>query len=333
MSELHQAGSGDALLSVRGLKTYFPVYGGLFATKQGYVQAVNNVSFDVHCGETLGLVGESGCGKSTLAQTILRIVPATAGEVYFKGRNILDLSREEFRLLRKEIQIVFQDPFSTLDPRVSIGKSIEEPLLVYGMKDARKRREIAQETMRVVGLEPSYYDRFPHEFSGGQRQRVSIARSLILRPKLIFCDEPVSALDVSIQSQILNLLKRLQHEFHLTYVFISHALNVVRHVSDRVAVMYLGQIVEMSPSEELFEHPMHPYTQALISAIPIPDPDVRRERVLLCGDLPSPQNPPAGCRFHTRCPMAKDICAKEAPELRDMGGGHLAACHLAKGGI
>lgn len=316
------------LLKVKGLKTYFPVYGGIFGNLQGYVHAVDDVSFNVYKGETLGLVGESGCGKSTLAQTIMRIVPATSGSINMDGKDVLALSREELRRLRSDFQIIFQDPYSSLDPRMSIGSIIEEPLLVHGITDAKERRRRAIDIMNVVGLEESYFERYPHEFSGGQRQRVSIARSLILYPKLMLCDEPVSALDVSIQSQILNLIKKLQKQFDLTLIFISHSLNVVRHVSDRVAVMYLGKIVEIADSEDIFNKPKHPYTKALLSAIPLPDPFLKRERILLQGDLPSPKNPPDGCRFHTRCPEAIDRCKYETPEIMDFGDGHCAACHL-----
>lgn len=318
------------LLSVRNLKTYFPVYGGLFSTLQGYVHAVDDVSLDVYPSQTLGLVGESGCGKTTFAQTCMRIVKATGGSVNFEGRDVLAMNERELREIRKDMQIIFQDPFSSLDPRMTVGEIIGEPLYISGIKDKEQRRAMTLDMMKHVEISESYYNRYPHEFSGGQRQRISIARSLILRPKLIFCDEPVSALDVSIQSQILNLLKKLQDELDLTYLFVSHALNVVRHVSDRICVMYLGKVMEIAPADQIFEDARHPYTRALLSAIPIPDPKVKRERIILEGSIPSPQNPPKGCRFHNRCPMAKDICAQECPELVPVGGGHSAACHFCK---
>ena len=324
-SELY---NGAPLLQVQHLKTYFPVYGGALSRLQGYVHAVDDVSLEVYKGETLGLVGESGCGKSTLARTIMRIEPATSGSVLFDGKDVLALKKSELRPMRKELQMIFQDPYSSLDPRMKIGDIIAEPLLVHGMTDAAERREEVYRTLDVVGLDRSYAERYPHEFSGGQRQRISIARSLVLKPKLILCDEPVSALDVSIQSQILNLLRKLQDKMDLTFIFISHALNVIRHVSDRVCVMYLGRVVETAPSERIFENPQHPYTKALLSAIPIPDPTVKRERILLKGDIPSPKDPPKGCRFHTRCPYATARCAEEAPQLREIESGHFAACHL-----
>ncbi len=320
------------LLQVRDLKTYFPVYGGLFSKQQGSIHAVDGVSFNVYEGETLGLVGESGCGKSTLAQTIMQIVHATSGSAIYDGVDLFGLTEEDLRKSRSQMQIIFQDPYSSLDPRMSIGEIVGEPLLVHGMKEAAERKQKVLETLEVVGLESSYYERYPHEFSGGQRQRISIARSIIVRPKLIFCDEPVSALDVSIQSQILNLLKHLQDRFGLTYVFISHALNVIRYVSDRVCVMYLGKVVEMAASEDLFTSPCHPYTQALLSAIPIPDPSIKRERIILKGDLPSPRNPPAGCRFNTRCVYSNPLCFTQEPQLRELGPGHFAACHLCDPG-
>ena len=319
--------SGKVLLHVEDLKTYFPVYGGLFQSLQGYVHAVDGLSLDVREGETMSVVGESGCGKTTLAQSIMRLVPATGGEILFDGKNILTLSRKELREMRRSIQLIYQDPFSSLDPRMKIGDAIAEPLEAFGMKDREEIRRIVLTYMDYVGLPALYYDRFPHEFSGGQRQRICIARSLVLKPRMILCDEPVSALDVSIQSQILNLLKDLQKQMNLTDIFISHALNVVRHVSDRICVMYLGQMVELATNDELFNHTRHPYTQALLSAIPIPDPTLRRERMILQGDIPSPKNPPSGCRFHTRCPYADERCTAEAPPLREVCPGHLVRCH------
>lgn len=318
--------SRTPLLEARHLKTYFPVHGGMFSTLQGYVHAVDGVSLTVYQGETLGLVGESGCGKSTLMQTLMRITPATSGEVLFDGRDILPLKRGELRSLRREFQIIYQDPFSSLNPRMPVGEIIAEPLLVHGVKDPAERKARTLETMADVGLEASFYDRYPHEFSGGQRQRVSIARALILRPKLILCDEPVSALDVSIQSQILNLLKELRRQYGLTYIFVSHALNVVRYLSDRICVMYLGRIVEIAETKELFAHAAHPYTQALLSAIPVPDPARKRSRILLQGDIASAKDLPQGCRFHTRCPNARARCKVEEPELTAIGPGHQCAC-------
>ena len=327
----HETGTpGQPLLSVRNLKTYFPIYGGLLSTLQGYVHAVDDVSLDVYKSQTLGLVGESGWGKTTFSQTCMRIVKATGGSVNFEGRDILSMNERELREIRRDMQIIFQDPFSSLDPRMTVGEIIGEPLYISGIKDREQRRAMTLDMMKHVEISESYYERYPHEFSGGQRQRVSIARSLILRPKLIFCDEPVSALDVSIQSQILNLLKKLQNELNLTYIFVSHALNVVRHVSDQICVMYLGKVMEIAPADQIFEDARHPYTRALLSAIPIPDPKVKRERIILEGTIPSPQNPPTGCRFHNRCPAAKDICARECPDLVPVGEGHSAACHFCQ---
>ena len=327
----HETGTpGQPLLSVRNLKTYFPIYGGLLSTLQGYVHAVDDVSLDVYKSQTLGLVGESGCGKTTVSQTCMRIVKATGGSVNFEGRDILSMNERELREIRRDMQIIFQDPFSSLDPRMTVGEIIGEPLYISGIKDREQRRAMTLDMMKHVEISESYYERYPHEFSGGQRQRVSIARSLILRPKLIFCDEPVSALDVSLQSQILNLLKKLQNELNLTYIFVSHALNVVRHVSDQICVMYLGKVMEIAPADQIFEDARHPYTRALLSAIPIPDPKVKRERIILEGTIPSPQNPPTGCRFHNRCPAAKDICARECPDLVPVGEGHSAACHFCQ---
>ncbi len=316
------------LLEIEHLKMYFPVYGGALSRLQGYVHAVDDVSLTVNQGETLGLVGESGCGKSTLARTIMRINHPTSGTIRFEGRDILTLSPKELRSLRSELQIIFQDPYSSLDPRMTIGEIVSEPLVVAGVKDKATLRKEVLRVFDVVNLPEAYYDRYPHEFSGGQRQRVSIARALVMKPKLILCDEPVSALDVSIQSQILNLLSRLQKEFDLTYLFISHALNVVRHISDRVCVMYLGKVMELAPAESIFEKACHPYTNALLSAIPIPDPTVKRERIILPGELPSPKDPPKGCRFCVRCPHASERCAREEPALREVGPGHFVACHL-----
>lgn len=319
------------LLEVKNLKKYFPVYGGMLSNLQGYVHAVDDVSFTIEEGETFGLVGESGCGKSTLMQTIMRLTPATSGSVIFDGKDLFSLKKHELRNSRREFQIIYQDPFSSLNPRMTIGEIIAEPLLVHGVKDAGQRKKRALETMDTVGLQASFFDKYPHEFSGGQRQRVSIARSLILRPKLVLCDEPVSALDVSIQSQILNLLKDLRKEYGLTYIFVSHALNVVRYLSDTICVMYLGKIVEVGSTEDIFRDAMHPYTKALVSAIPVPDPAFHRDRILLKGDIASPKDPPKGCRFHTRCPFAAEGCKEEEPALIDYGNGHKCACFLNKG--
>jgi peptide/nickel transport system ATP-binding protein/oligopeptide transport system ATP-binding protein len=284
-----------------------------------WVKAVDGVSFNIRRGETLGLVGESGCGKTTVGRTILRLIEPTAGEVYFEGRNIFALTKSELKALRRDMQIIFQDPYSSLDPRMPVGASIAEGLAVHGIGTPKERMEMVIDLLRKVGLEDYHARRYPHEFSGGQRQRIVIARALALRPKFIVCDEPISALDVSIQAQIINLLKELQEEFHLTYLFIAHNLSVIEHVSDRVAVMYLGKIVELTSREELYRNPLHPYTQALLSAVPIPDPTLKRERILLKGDVPSPLNPPAGCRFHPRCPVAMAHCAREEPPFINVG--------------
>jgi len=291
---------------------------------------VDDVSFTVRRGETLGLVGESGSGKTTVGRVLLKLEQPTSGQVLFEGADLVQLSESALKQFRKQMQIIFQDPFSSLDPRTPIGDSIGEGLRVHGVRDPRKRRQQVLEIMKTVGLEQYHARRYPHEFSGGQRQRIGIARALILKPKFVVCDEPVSALDVSIQAQVLNLLRQLQKEFGLTYLFIAHNMSVVEHISDRVAVMYLGMIVEVADRDEMYRNPQHPYTQALMSAIPIPNPDLKRDRTILKGDIPSPLNPPAGCRFHTRCPVAIDICSTQEPPLIDLGGGHLAACHLRK---
>ncbi len=320
--------SNENLIEVNHLKKYFPVRGGLLQNVVAYVQAVDDVSFSVRKGECLGLVGESGCGKTTVGRTILRLIPATSGQVLFEGHDVFSLKGNDFQAMRRDMQIIFQDPYSSLDPRMTIGESVGEGLKAHGTTNARQRQEIVVDMLRKVGLEEYHSRRYPHEFSGGQRQRIGIARALATQPKFIVCDEPVSALDVSIQAQVLNILRQLQREFDLTYMFIAHNMSVVEHISDRVAVMYLGKIVELTDRASLFTDPQHPYTQALMSAIPIPDPDLKRERILLAGDVPSPLHPPSGCRFHTRCPLAFDRCKVEEPPLVDLGNGHYAACHL-----
>jgi oligopeptide/dipeptide ABC transporter ATP-binding protein len=314
------------LVEVHDLVKYFPVRAGLLQRVSGWVQAVDHVSFSVQPGETLGLVGESGCGKTTVGRTILRLVSATGGQVLFGGRNVFDASRAELKILRRDMQIIFQDPYSSLDPRMPVGQSIGEGLLIHNVGSRDEQGDIVLEMLRKVGLEEYHARRYPHEFSGGQRQRIGIARALALRPKFIVCDEPVSALDVSIQSQVMNLLKDLQAEFGLTYLFIAHNLSVVEHISDRVAVMYLGKVVEVAGREELYRNPLHPYTQALMSAIPVPDPKLRRERIILKGDVPSPLNPPGGCRFHPRCPVAMAHCAQEEPRFVEVSPAHHVAC-------
>ncbi len=316
------------LVVVQNLKKYFPVKSGLLQRITAQVKAVDGVSFTIREGECLGMVGESGCGKTTVGRTILRLVEPTGGTVSFAGTDLAKADTKTMKTMRRNMQIVFQDPYSSLDPRVPIGESIGEGLLIHGMQDRNERNRAVLEMLRKVGLEEYHRERYPHEFSGGQRQRIGIARALILRPKFIVCDEPVSALDVSVQSQVLNLLRELQHEFGLTYLFIAHNLSVVEHISDRVAVMYLGKMAELTEREELFRNPLHPYTQALMSAIPIPDPKLKRHRMILSGDVPSPLNPPSGCRFHTRCPIAKDICRQAEPIFELKRPDHWVACHL-----
>ncbi len=321
---------GNTLVEIKNLVKHFPVKGGVFKRTQGWIQAVDDVSLVIRRGETLGLVGESGCGKTTLGQLILKLVEPTDGHILFEGEDVTALSERELKPMRRQMQIIFQDPFSALDPRTPIGDSISEGLRIHGIDNPRKRRQRALEIMEMVGLESYHARRFPHEFSGGQRQRIGIARALILKPKLIVCDEPVSALDVSIQAQVLNLLRELQKDLGLTYLFIAHNMGVVEHISDRVAVMYLGKITEIADRVELYDNPQHPYTQALMSAIPIPDPDLTREQIILQGDVPSPINPPSGCRFHPRCPIAQDICTQEAPGMLPVAENpeHLSACHF-----
>ncbi|MDF2626174.1 MAG: oligopeptide transporter ATP-binding protein [Symbiobacteriaceae bacterium] len=322
----------EVLLEVKNLKKWFPISGGGLISKTiGHVKAVDGVSFDVRKGETLGLVGESGCGKTTAGKTILRLIEPTGGEAIFEGKNIYSMGREDLRKMRREMQIIFQDPYSSLNPRMTVGEIIGEPLEIHGVARGQEKQKRVGQLLDVVGLASFHARRYPHEFSGGQRQRIGIARALALNPKLIVCDEPVSALDVSIQSQVINLLEDLQKEFNLTYIFIAHGLSVVKHVSDRVGVMYLGKMMEISPSAELYANPLHPYTEALMSAIPIPDPTIRRERIVLEGDVPSPVNPPSGCRFHTRCRYASQLgerCKTEEPPLLEIAPDHWVACHL-----
>lgn len=316
------------LMEVTNLKKYFDVKGGVFGKKVGEVKAVDDISFSVMEGEILGIVGESGCGKSTTGKSILRLIEPTEGEVTFKDQNISTLSKEEMRMLRKDMQIIFQDPYASLNPRHTVEKIISEPLLVHGMKSAKERKERVRELLEVVGLSGYHASRYPHQFSGGQRQRIGIARALANNPKLIICDEPVSALDVSVQAQILNLMEELRDTFNLTYIFIAHDLGVVKHISDRVGVMYLGRMVELADKETLYEQPKHPYTQALLSAVPVPDPDEKRDKIVLEGDIPSPADPPAGCAFHTRCPMAMDICREVRPAFEELQPNQFVACHL-----
>jgi oligopeptide/dipeptide ABC transporter ATP-binding protein len=320
----------EELLVVKNLKKYYPITGGVLGGEVGVVKAVDDVSFTVKRGETLGLVGESGCGKSTTGRSLLRLIEPTAGEITFDGVNVTTLASDEMRKMRRDMQIVFQDPFASLNPRHNIEKILEEPLIVHGIGTSAERKKRVHEMLEVVGLSSYHARRYPHQFSGGQRQRVGIARALMLNPKLIVADEPVSALDVSIQSQVLNLMQDLQRERELTYLFIAHDLSVVRHISDRVGVMYLGRIVELTTSSQLYSNPLHPYTRALLSAVPSPDPDAVRERVILQGDVPSPANPPSGCTFHTRCPHVTDECRTVRPSFQDAGEGHFVACHLYK---
>jgi oligopeptide/dipeptide ABC transporter ATP-binding protein len=320
---------GEVLVKVDNLVKYFPVRAGLLQRVVNQVKAVDDVSFFVRKGETLGLVGESGCGKTTVGRTMLRLIEPTGGAVKFEDRDVFSMTPRELKVTRRDMQIIFQDPYASLDPRVPIGDSVMEGLHIHKIGTPKERVEIMLETLKKVGLESYHSRRYPHEFSGGQRQRIGIARALALRPKFIICDEPVSALDVSIQSQVLNILKDLQAEFGLTYLFIAHNLSVVEHVSNRVAVMYLGKMVEMTSREELFRNPLHPYTQALMSAIPVPNPRLKRQRTILKGDVPSPLNPPSGCRFHPRCPVAIEKCSHEEPAFLEVSPDHWVACHLA----
>jgi oligopeptide transport system ATP-binding protein len=329
VSEEPNGTPGDYLLETKNLKMHFPIKAGVLRRTVGHVKAVDGVDLQVRRGETLGLVGESGCGKSTLARLILRLLEPTEGEVIFEGENILGYDRKRMLQVRRNMQIVFQDPYASLNPRMTVGNIVAEPLKTHKMGEAGDRKKRVQELLEVVGLSPEHYNRYPHEFSGGQRQRIGVARAIALNPRLIICDEPVSALDVSIQAQVINLLEDLQKEFDLTYVFIAHDLSVVKHISDRVAVMYLGKIVEISDRKGLYGEPRHPYTASLLSAIPIPDPEKERQRrrVVLAGDVPSPANPPPGCSFHTRCPRAQEYCVEHEPDLMAQDGeAHRAAC-------
>lgn len=318
----------ETLIRVEDIYKHFSASEGFLFRDEKKVRAVDGVSFDVKRGEALGIVGESGCGKSTMGRVLLRLIEADGGKVIFKGDDILSLSNSDMRNRRKDMQIVFQDPFASLNPRMKVGELIAEPLRLHGVKDSKKIKRRVVEIIKLVGLDEYHLEKYPHEFSGGQRQRICIARALILKPEFVICDEAVSALDVSIQSQIINLLKDLKDELGLTYMFISHDLSVVRHISDRVGVMYLGKMVELAPAESLFKKQNHPYTKALISAIPVPDPDVKKERIILKGDVPNPLDIPSGCRFHTRCPYAREICKREEPRLEEGAGGHFTACHF-----
>ena len=322
----------EALLQVRDLKMHFPIYRGVFQRQVGAVRAVDGISFDVIRGETLGLVGESGCGKSTTGRTILQLYKPTAGEVNFDGANLITLHGEDLRKMRRKMQMIFQDPYASLNPRMTVEQIVGEPLIAHNVATGKEIAERVKHLLEVVGLNPSFVSRYPHEFSGGQRQRIGVARALALQPSFIICDEPISALDVSIQAQVVNLLEELQDQFNLTYLFIAHDLSMVRHISKRVAVMYLGVIVELTDRDELYNSPLHPYTQALLSAVPVPDPilDAQRKRVILEGDVPSPANPPSGCRFRTRCPIAESLCADSRPDFREVKPGHFVACHLVK---
>ena len=321
-----------ALVQVRGLKKYFPITQGIIIQRKvADVKAVDCLDFEIQKGETLGLVGESGCGKSTTGRAILQLYRPTAGSVIFQGKDLVKLQGEDLRKMRRNMQMIFQDPYASLNPRMTVGDIIGEPLEVHNIAKGKEKKERVQELLQTVGLNPYFVNRYPHEFSGGQRQRIGIARALAVQPDFIVCDEPISALDVSIQAQIINLLEELQTKFNLTYLFIAHDLSVVRHISDRIAVMYLGKIVELTDRDTLYKNPLHPYTKALLSAVPIPDPVVeeKRERIILTGDVPSPVKPPSGCRFHTRCPIAIDKCKSVDPDFRDAAGGHWVACHLA----
>ncbi|WP_374965248.1 ABC transporter ATP-binding protein [Lysinibacillus sp. RS5] len=316
------------LLKVDGLKKYFPIRKGILNTQVGDVKAVDDVSFEVFEGETLGIVGESGCGKSTTGRLLMRLLEPTEGRIEFAGKMISELSNNEMRKARRDIQMIFQDPYASLNPRHNIGKILEEPLIVHGIGNAKERKQKVLELLEIVGLNEYHVKRYPHQFSGGQRQRIGIARALMTNPRMVIADEPVSALDVSIQAQVLNLLQNLQKDLKLTYIFISHDLGVVRHISNRVGVMYLGKLVELTASEDLYAEPLHPYTQALLSSVPVPDPTFEREQLIISGDIPSASNPPGGCTFHTRCPFKKEECSQEVPKMQEVKPGHYVACHL-----
>ncbi len=324
--------NNDVLLEVEDLTMHFPIYRGVIQRQVGAVRAVDGINFSIKRGETLGLVGESGCGKSTTGRAILQLYKPTRGNVYFNGTNLVGLKSEEMRWIRRDIQMIFQDPYASLNPRMTVEQIVGEPLIVHNTLAGKELQERVQHLLELVNLNPSFASRYPHEFSGGQRQRIGIARALALQPSFIVCDEPISALDVSIQAQVVNLLEELQQQFHLTYLFIAHDLSMVRHISDRVAVMYLGILAELASRDEIYARPLHPYTRALLSAVPIPDPiaDSKRERIILTGDVPSPANPPSGCRFRTRCPIAEAVCAESRPEFREIKPGHFVACFFAE---
>ena len=324
--------SDHVLMHVENLVKHFPINQGIVIQRQvGAVRAVDDISFDVHTGETLGLVGESGCGKSTTGRTILQLYRPTSGKVNFDGVDLVKLKGEDLRKMRRKMQMIFQDPYASLNPRMTVGEIVGEPVIVHQVASGKEVQERVQHLLEIVGLDPAFANRFPHEFSGGQRQRIGVARALALQPSFIVCDEPISALDVSIQAQVVNLLEQLQQDFNLTYLFIAHDLSMVRHISDRVAVMYLGIIVELASRDEIYRSPLHPYSQALLSAVPIPDPyaEAQRKRMILQGEVPSPTNPPSGCRFRTRCPIAKPLCAETRPAFRELKPGHFVACHFA----